>query len=195
MISLGPRASLADTPQESAVEANPLDRGHQDKLTRFKQEVFVIDQTLRQQRRIVDSSQLTDYSAHRSIPLETHKMSFNSRERSNIHRTSPRTIQPVNEHGYSRSRSYKRDAYYDEYDDDDNFLQPIVIENIGPPRAPGSQLDPTDPSGVKDILVGDSLALIDRKMREFQEMNERASELETWVCLAWSSLLHAFWVQ
>ena len=44
-------------------------------------------------------------------------------------------------------------------------------------RTPGS-LDPIDPNGIQGLLVQDSYALIDRKIRDFEEMNQRADELE-----------------
>jgi hypothetical protein len=64
------------------------------------------------------------------------------------------------------------------------YGSPTPHEAVSPRPTPGSQIDPTDPSGIGGVLIQDSYALIDRKMREFYEMNNRASELEAWVCFA-----------
>ena len=48
----------------------------------------------------------------------------------------------------------------------------------GRAQTPGSQIDPTDPSGIHGLLIQDSYALIDRKMRLFQDLRDRATELE-----------------
>ena len=64
-----------------------------------------------------------------------------------------------------------------------SYASPNAFMPPSPPPTPGSQIDPTDPTGIQGLLTQDSYALIDRKIREFQEMNERASELEAWVCL------------
>ena len=47
---------------------------------------------------------------------------------------------------------------------------------------------PNDSSAVQEILFQDSLALIQKRIRDFQEMNDWASHLETWA----SSLLPLF---
>jgi hypothetical protein len=46
---------------------------------------------------------------------------------------------------------------------------------------PVTQLSPTDPNGVQGLLVQDSLASVDKRIRDFKEMKYRASDLETWV--------------
>jgi hypothetical protein len=91
---------------------------------------------------------------------------------------------------HSRSRSYSRDVTYGrshtraEYYDDDPYIsnpRPSAYQSISRPRTPGSQIDPIDPSSIQGLLIQDSYALIDRKMREFEEMTTHASELEAWV--------------
>ena len=67
----------------------------------------------------------------------------------------------------SRSRSYSRE-------------QPTYGPSpyIGRPQTPSSQIDPTDPSGIQGLLIQDSYALIERKLRLFEELKIRAEELE-----------------
>jgi len=48
---------------------------------------------------------------------------------------------------------------------------------ISNPRMSSSQLDPIDPSGVQGLLIQNSRAVIEKKIREFEEMNTRATEL------------------
>lgn len=154
------QAFLANTPQESALEANPLNRGHQDKLTRFKNEVDIISRTLRLQRRNVLSSQLADCLDPRGIRSETQR--FDS----------------------VREKPYYRNSAEAVMDNVYHVERPITIEmDDGPPQALGSLLDPTNISGVKEILLKNNLALIDRRLSEFQEMSMLALELEAWVCL------------
>lgn len=91
----------------------------------------------------------------------------------------------------SRSRSYSQEATYgssrprDDYYDEDTHLslarRPSPYVSISWPPTSGSQIDPTDPSGIQGLLIQDSYALIDRKMRELEEMAVHASELEAWV--------------
>lgn len=59
-----------------------------------------------------------------------------------------------------------------------NYDVPIVIESL---QSPVSQLSPTDPSGVQGLLNLESQALVDKRLRDFREINDRASYLETWV--------------
>lgn len=148
--------------QESAIETNPLDRGHQDKITSFKQEISVIVETLQEQQKILDFAQPNPGGMARSSDI------FRSSTEPRPYLTNePSYLVPAVD---SRSRTRSRSR---------------TIPRAG---TPGRQLDATDPNGVLGLLMQDSQALIDRKIREFQEMNTRASELEAWVGLS------ALWV-
>jgi hypothetical protein len=46
---------------------------------------------------------------------------------------------------------------------------------------PVTLLSATDPNGVQGLLIHDSVALVDKRIRDFKEMKDRASDLETWV--------------
>jgi hypothetical protein len=59
-----------------------------------------------------------------------------------------------------------------------NYDVPIAIESL---QSPTSQLSPTDPNGVQGLLNLESRALVDKRLRDFREINDRASDLETWV--------------
>jgi hypothetical protein len=59
-----------------------------------------------------------------------------------------------------------------------NYDMPVIIDSL---QSPASQLSPTDPSGVQGLLNQDSRALVDKRIRDFREINDRASDLETWV--------------
>jgi hypothetical protein len=38
-----------------------------------------------------------------------------------------------------------------------------------------------DPSGVQGLLLQDGLAIVEKRIREFREMQDRASDLGDWV--------------
>lgn len=44
-------------------------------------------------------------------------------------------------------------------------------------------MSPIDPSGIQGLLIQDSLVLIDKRIKDFREMEYRASDLETWASL------------
>lgn len=55
-------------------------------------------------------------------------------------------------------------------------------EPIVPLLASDQQIDPTDPNCIQNILIQESLTLIELKIQDFQEMSKRARELEVSVC-------------
>ncbi|CZR67669.1 uncharacterized protein PAC_17568 [Phialocephala subalpina] len=183
---------------ESAIEANPLDRAHQDKISCLKQEISVIIETLVQQRRIINFAQpfLGGQPLEIEDPILRTSRSRYPGESYLVPAASTRP--PYYSHGgtsYSRadatigstyrSRARQSSSYYEREDYDRDvqqsglYLRPL-IRPMGPPRTPGSQLDPTDPNGVQGLLVQDSQALIDRKIQEFREIVDRATDLEKW---------------
>lgn len=50
-----------------------------------------------------------------------------------------------------------------------------------PGQTPQSQLSPTDPGGYRDLLAQDSYDLIQKRIRGFDEINEKATDLKSWV--------------
>jgi hypothetical protein len=141
----------------------------------------VIGETLRQQKRILDSIQMIDRGRSTDAKVSLERVYYEGQGRhADPHYASRRAVEP---------------AYY-ELDPDgrmarasgnthvSNYDAPIVIESL---QSPASQLSPTDPSGVQGLLTQDSQALVDKRLRDFREINDRASDLETWV-------RHAFYV-
>ncbi|KAF4628859.1 hypothetical protein G7Y89_g9299 [Cudoniella acicularis] len=182
---------------EAAVETNPLDRGHQDKISCFKQEISVILETLEQQRRIVNFAQPA--SASRTVefvtstqkrpqpylmpsdPYESRKEAYSSRPfvSKNKETSSYRDRSAYNQGSAYRDLHTQESTYYE----NDVQRQHVPFYRASGPSiasATGSQIDPTDPNGIQGLLMQDNQALVDSKIREFQEMNIRASELETW---------------
>lgn len=129
---------------ETAVEANPLDRSHQDRITMLKQEISVIKETLSLQRSMFTA----DYSGKGQLGASE---GMTPRDEVGILNTRSR----------SRSYSYRYAS--------NNF-------------ADRSRLSPIEPNGVQSLLVEDSLVLLDKRIRDFKEIEERAIDLETWVC-------------
>jgi len=154
----------------------PLDRAHQEKLAYFKQEMGIILDTLRLQNRVLGATQLLPSSIDtRPVVFPRHGQYLVPAPRqSHSHRSNyvPETsyahVGPTISH-----REHSRSEYVERAE------RPVPsYEGL---RVPGSQLDPTDPNGVQGILVRESQALIDLKMRGFYELMDRATELETWV--------------
>jgi hypothetical protein len=88
--------------------------------------------------------------------------------------------QPNEAVGHSRSRSsphynaHRSPAYI--YVDNDPLPRPVQ-------PSPGNDLaGPTiDPSGVQGLLLQDGLSVVEKRIREFREMRDRASDLGDWV--------------
>jgi hypothetical protein len=88
--------------------------------------------------------------------------------------------QPYEAVGRSRSRpsplynAHRSPAYI--YVDNDPLPRPVQ-------PSPGDDLGgPTiDPSGVQGLLLQDGLSVVEKRIREFREMRDRASDLGDWV--------------
>ena len=149
-----------------------MDRGHQDKLTAFKQEIRVILATLQQQRLILIHAErvaTVQKSPETSVPMIQQEAAlshwYTAQDPSYL--PAERTYRYERE----RERSYPRDQIH----------RPNPSAHLGR-SSPGSQIDPTDPSGVLGLLIQDSQVLVERKMRLFDELRIRAEELEEEVC-------------
>jgi hypothetical protein len=88
--------------------------------------------------------------------------------------------QPYEAVGHSRSRpsphynAHRSPAYI--YVDNDPLprpVQPSPREDLGGPAI--------DPSGVQGLLLQDGLSVVEKRIREFREMRDRASDLGDWV--------------
>ena len=145
--------------QESAIESNPLDRGHQDRIVSYNQEITVIKETLAQQQNVLSQAQF-GWGLSRIVT-----------------RTDPESQDAIGQfrsrpayHG-SREPSNRNAAYRE---DDD--LRPRVAQ------APTGN-DPQNQSidGVQGLLLQDGLVFVEKRIREFGEMQDRASDLGEWV--------------
>lgn len=164
------------------MENNPFDRGHQDKISCLKEEIAVILDNLILQGRIVTDPQLFNQPVEtRSSPIvvrqtlaadyEIAPMSFHSHASSHHHYSSSQ-VGPLQGTVYpSRYRSSYRN---------EDAGRPTNVAQHEKSRPPGTQIDPTDPDGVQGLLIQETQALVDRKIRGFQQMLDRASELEAW---------------
>lgn len=130
----------------------------------------MIRETLEQQRRVFESFQFLGRgqpplarSGHRESAVK-HNEEF--------HHSTRHTLGPAysefNRHNPRRDVSHVH-AIYDPQDMGDFLYDPA------------SQLSPTDPNGIQGLFIQDSLALLEKRIRDFKEMNDRASDLEIWV--------------
>ena len=69
-----------------------------------------------------------------------------------------------------------------------------ILSPASAPRAPGWQLDPTDPLGIQGLLTQNNQSTIDLKIRAFEEMNSQASDFKTKVLPTYSPLLFLFYL-
>ncbi|KAI9053978.1 hypothetical protein LZ554_002922 [Drepanopeziza brunnea f. sp. 'monogermtubi'] len=114
---------------QSEIEANPLDRNHQDRIVCLKQEIEVISETLDVQQYILRQAQ----------------RGF----------------------GASRTAGAREDTDY-------------PSQKLPPPYTHTRSFPALESTGVQSLIIQDSLALVDNRIRGFREMREIASELGDW---------------
>ncbi|KAJ5032997.1 uncharacterized protein L3040_009582 [Drepanopeziza brunnea f. sp. 'multigermtubi'] len=114
---------------QSDIEANPLDRNHQDRIVCLKQEIEVISETLDVQQYILRQAQ----------------RGF----------------------GASRTAGAREDADYPSH-------------KLPPPYTHTRSFPALESTGMQSLIIQDSLALIENRIRGFREMREIASELGDW---------------
>ncbi|KAH6668177.1 hypothetical protein B0J14DRAFT_600005 [Halenospora varia] len=173
---------------ESAIETKPLDRGHQDRISCFKQEISVILETLEQQRSIIQVSQpsyATQTAQEFRIRPTNPESQYRARSHVNIedeygshYSRADATAGSSNVGGYGRVPVYRASERHQA--NAANIYSRTPQPFAGAFQTYSSQLDPLDQNGIQNILQQDSQALIDSKIRDFREMNIRASELEAW---------------
>lgn len=153
--------------KENDVEANPLDRGHQDKIVMLKQELSVIIETLEDQHRVIMDSQATSmlFPHSRYVPAyERGYQHYASKAAPSFHHRG--RGQDVNDY-ITTGRPRRRATYESRNVDDPNTN-----------AFPGSQ---GDMLATQDILFQDSLAFINKRIHDFDEIHQWASHLESWV--------------
>jgi len=156
--------------QESEIEAQPLDRAHQDKLIRVGEEMMVISQHLEWQRlvfQVIRSRRPLHESSHH------HDLGRNY--------TMRETVNTLNT-SHSRSRNNSRYVpehrpYGEAIINDDAVV--IIHEEL-------AKLAPTDEGGYHDLLIQDCLDIIETNLRNFDEMRTRTDYLKTHVRISCS---------
>jgi hypothetical protein len=126
----------------------------------LKQEISVISETLFHQQRVLSLAQVgfgySRVATQADFEPHSHELTTHSRSR------------PPAYYG-SREPQYKSAAYVD-----NDPLPRLMHTN----DAAGPNIDP---SGVQGLLLQDGLAVVEKRIREFREMRDRASDLGDWV--------------
>ena len=179
--------------QEADIEDNPLDRAHQEKLILFKQEISVITETLEKQSKILYAIPTSNRSQQ---PLRTvadrrrsstydrdYGRDYDREYDHDYYRGYERNLSTQNHHRVSSSSRVEPEKYsrYDGvYYSSPHFREEIVTRE-SPTQSSQSQLSPTDAGGYRALLAQDCAELIDKRIRDFRGMNEKALDLERWV--------------
>ena len=84
---------------------------------------------------------------------------------------------------YQRSRNPFAPPHYTAREE--QYRSPAYVDNEALPRP--MQTNDTegpniDPSGVQGLLLQDGITVVEKRIREFREMRDRASDLGDWVC-------------
>ncbi|KAF5867786.1 putative mg2+ transporter protein [Botrytis fragariae] len=147
---------------ESDIDADPINREHQGRITDLKQEVSVILETLETQREVIQNalhaqsrSNFQNSRLNRVVP--EHKYEYKL----------PTFVQPRT----TNYRNHERSVYHgDNYGD-------LEIMTTGPAI---NQSAGDNTRGVQGLLFRESLALIDERIEVFRDINGRAMYLEDW---------------
>lgn len=126
----------------------------------MKQEISVITETLFHQQRILRLAQ-AGFSYSRVVTqadFEPHAHELAAHSRSH----------PLAYYG-SREPQHKSAGYVD----NDPLPRPVQTSGAAGPNL--------DPSGVHGLLLQDGLAVVEKRIREFREMHDRAIDLGDWV--------------
>jgi hypothetical protein len=119
----------------------------------LQQEISVISETLEQQQKVLCQS--TSQVTHLRL------------QRSRNDYSTPRI---------SRSTGLRNQetVYYERDVVDADYSRHSPLDN---------QMPGLDPGGVQGLLAQDAIALIESRIKSFNEMNDQASDLAEWVCL------------
>ncbi|KAM0139403.1 hypothetical protein ACHAP3_003173 [Botrytis cinerea] len=147
---------------ELDIDADPINREHQGRITDLKQEISVILETLEIQREVINNA-------------------LHAQSRSNFQNARLNRVVPEPKYEYklptffeSRNtyhRNHERSVYHG-----DNYGG-FEIMNTGPAI---NQSARDDTRGVQGLLFRESLALIDERIEVFRDINGRAMYLEDW---------------
>ncbi|TGO45808.1 hypothetical protein BOTNAR_0637g00020 [Botryotinia narcissicola] len=147
---------------ESDIDADPINREHQGRITDLKQEISVILETLETQREVIQNA-------------------LHAQSRSNFLSARLNRVVPEHKYGYKlptfveprtgNYRNHERSVYHG-----DNYGDLEVMTTV--PAFNQSARDNT--RGVQGLLFRESLALIDERIEVFRDINGRAMYLEDW---------------
>ncbi|KFY33794.1 hypothetical protein V494_07340 [Pseudogymnoascus sp. VKM F-4513 (FW-928)] len=156
---------------EADIAANPVDRNHQDRIALFKQEIYVINDTLNQQRRLL-------MLASPSASFRNSAANFQNTHLNKIANDDYRSAVPVVYTQQTVHGGFNTPAHHTRFDtaNIEPFDVPIVVDSHG--RSRTSQLAPTHPNGVLGILIYDAISLVDHKLRDIREMHDWISHLQ-----------------
>ncbi|TGO84528.1 hypothetical protein BPOR_0494g00040 [Botrytis porri] len=150
------------TSLESDIDADPINREHQGRITDLKQEISVILETLETQREVIQNA-------------------LHAQSRSNFQNARLNRVVPEHKYEYKLPTFVEpRDAYYRNQERSiyhgDNYGD-LEVMTAGPVM---NQSIRDDTRGVQGLLFRESLALIDERIEVFRDINGRAMYLEDW---------------
>ncbi|CAD6445946.1 79cbdec4-4d36-4b36-bb97-543955684f77 [Sclerotinia trifoliorum] len=150
------------TSLEFDIEADPINREHQGKITDLKQEISVILETLENQREVLNDAQYAQSRQNIEIDKVNRVVPAPKYEYKTSTFVEPRT---TNHSGYERTGHYK-----EKYEDLEAKISDPEMN-----RSPSN-----NPRGVQGLLFRESLALIEERIEVFRDINDRANYLENW---------------
>lgn len=150
------------TLQEANIDDNPLDREHQDTLTRLKRELSVIRETCRQQ--LCAFQFIYELSRGRkSISLKEINMEDESRSKG-------RSVFEEDYRGHSTTQATRHSSSR-------TATGYVGVGKINMTQI-SSSLSPTDPDGHRGLIVSECRAFVQKRLRDFDEMDQRVDDLK-----------------
>ena len=128
----------------------------------------MISETLSQQQRVLSQAQVGFGYSRVAAHAEFEPDFLDATRRTRAHAPAYYT---------SREQQYKSPAYIE----NEALPRPMQTNDTAGPNI--------DPSGVQGLLLQDGLAVVEKRIREFREMRDRASDLGDWLCTS-SSILY-----
>ncbi|KAA8570208.1 hypothetical protein EYC84_002526 [Monilinia fructicola] len=153
---------LYDIILEFDIDADPINREHQGRITDLKQEIAVILETLETQRAILDDAQNAQLRPHFQdgrLNRVVHAPKYEYRPSTFV---EPHTRNTMSETPINHPEYYEVDL------------------GIRTPSPPKNQSSPDNSRGVQGLLFRESLALIEERIKVFHDINDRATYLEDW---------------
>ncbi|KAB8298999.1 hypothetical protein EYC80_001134 [Monilinia laxa] len=148
---------------EFDIDADPINREHQGRITDLKQEISIILETLETQREILNDAQKAqlrpNYQDGRSNRV-VHAPKYE-------YKPSP----------FAEPRIRNITSYDKPIDYHNNYGFDLEIKTPSPRN---NQWSPDNSRGIQGLLFRESLALIEERIEVFRNINDRATYLEDW---------------